>query len=419
MTDEPVVSVAADPVEGIGGGTRRPVRRWLYRRLRALAVVGRPTQRVAAAFQLTALHARSRTMKLKLHMLARRQLLLTRRSEERAHRHRMPVRATPEPLALAQRTGPIWIHGSWRTGSTYVWSKFRASPDYFAYYEPFHEDLESLSREGIERATTTAWPSHHPDIGAPYYAEYRSLIHTLGVSGFEFPFSYTNFFVHAEPLPAQQRYLDHLVAHAAGRGRPVFGFCRSWGRVGWFKRYCAGTHIALTRDPLALWRSASRRQQIYGDTYFLVMPQVILHLAQRPPWLQDYLQVLGLGRLARYATVNDARRGAERDLRRNPAHVMASFVAAQCLANVIAERYADVVLRIDELATDSGRRILTDILHSRYDIHLDWQDCRIPTYAPRDQDRPFLDAWSEARRLAEQTLDTTPIFAHPIDGRPR
>lgn len=411
MADKTVNSATTDPTCGIRGDHRRRWGVWLYRRLRRLAVVGNPIRRLAASFRLGTLHIRSRQMKLKLRVLARRQLLLTGGREIPA---RIPVPVCQTPSASAQRTGPIWIHGSWRTGSTYVWGKFRGHPDYFAYYEPFHEVLETLSLDDIARTTTTAWPSHHPDIGAPYYAEYRPLVETIGVKGFEFPFSYINFFLHADPLPAQKRYLDGLLAHAAGRGRPVFGFCRSWGRVGWFKRHFAGTHIALTRDPLALWRSAHRRLAIYGDTYFLVMPQVILHLAQRDMWLQNYLKELGLGQLTRYATISEARHAAERTLRHKPAQAMACFVASQCLASVIAERYADVVLRIDELATDSGRRVLADVLQSRYDISLDWCDCHIPAYAPRDQDQVFLDSWSQARRLAEQTLDTTAIFTHPV-----
>ena len=36
---------------------------------------------------------------------------------------------------------PIFIHAMWRTGSTYVWKKFRDQQQYRAYFEPFNEYL--------------------------------------------------------------------------------------------------------------------------------------------------------------------------------------------------------------------------------------------------------------------------------------
>jgi hypothetical protein len=47
------------------------------------------------------------------------------------------------------RPRPIFIHAIWRTGSTYIWKKFREQGRYRSYFEPLHE-LLLRSQEEIE-----------------------------------------------------------------------------------------------------------------------------------------------------------------------------------------------------------------------------------------------------------------------------
>ena len=42
---------------------------------------------------------------------------------------------------------PVFIHSLFRTGSTYIWLKFRNNEQYYCYYEPFHEVLSILTRD--------------------------------------------------------------------------------------------------------------------------------------------------------------------------------------------------------------------------------------------------------------------------------
>ncbi|MDA8389240.1 MAG: hypothetical protein M0Z76_00610 [Gammaproteobacteria bacterium] len=398
-------------------------RRQLYRRLLALIGMQGAIGYLRTAAGLGLLHMRSRHMKLKLQMLERRYLAM-RRERERFGQPAAIHAAAPPPTeitATVRRHGPIWLHGSWRTGSTYVWHKFRADTRYLAYYEPFHENLEHLTAENIGGARHDTWNSHHPDVGAPYFQEYRELIHHIGVRHFVPALPYRNFFTNGDPLPEQRAYLDALVGHAERQGRrPVFGFCRSWGRTAWFRRYAPpGVHIVLTRDPLSLWRSAQERHRRYGDVYFLTMPLVSLVLAEHEPWLAHYLRVMGLDHIGRDVDLARAQRHAAGLLKTDPDAIMRAFVAAQGLALTMALCHADVVMPIEDLACAMRRRALHDTLSSRYDIHLDWSDCRIPVWEPRTEDKAFLAAWSQARTEAEHTLERymapiLPPWPHPI-----
>ncbi|WP_298138245.1 hypothetical protein [Acidiferrobacter sp.] len=380
-------------------------------------------KKAALALRLAGLHVRSQRMKYKLRALGRRQLTLTQEIAWLETR-----RQTPTPPARAGRTAlsdaradPIWIHAPWRAGSTYVWNKFRSHPRYLAFYEPFHEILETLTPATIETTTATSWPSGHPRLAAPYYREYESLlVQGGGVRGFAHTFPYTYYFANDEPLSRQQAYLNGLVAHARALGRrPVFGFCRSTGRAAWFARYMPGTHIALTRDGLGLWRSAFSRSRALGDMYFITRPLIILLMSRRDPWIADYLASLDLDPVARLCDLGRAEHEAERLATRDPALTMRAFAAVFALGTALSQRHADIVVPIEGLSTEAGRRALTASLAGRFDIALDWSDCAIPIYQARPDDKPFLAHWHEALCRAEACVSNvvTPAQRPAHNGR--
>ena len=381
-----------------------------------LSRIGR---RMAVALRLAGLHGRSRRMKHKLRILGRRQLALTQEIAwlEARRRHSMPP-ATGH-AASDERTGPIWIHAPWRAGSTYVWNKFRSCPQYLAFYEPFHESLETLTPTAVAGATARSWPSGHPPLDAPYYREFEPLlIPGGGVRGFEHALPYTYYFVNDEPLACQRAYLNDLVAHAQSLGRrAVFGFCRSTGRAAWFKRHMPGVHIALTRDGLGLWRSAFGRSQTHGDLYFVTRPLIILLLSRRDPWIADYLAALDLDPVPRLSDAGRAQREAERLAIRDPDLTMRAFAAVFALGTALSQRHADVVMPIEALSTEAGRRSLDASLAGRFDVALDWSDCAIPVCTARAGDEPFLEYWHEALRRAEACVPDPHASAPEHAGR--
>ncbi len=370
--------------------------------------IRRTVRWTAIAARLASLHFASHRMKHKLRVLSRRHLTLIREIENLANQQ---AATSSGPSRQSQSSdwateGPIFVHSAWRAGSTYFWNKFRSSPRYLAYYEPFHESLETLTASAIETATSTSWPCRHPVLDAPYYKEYSNLLEACGgVKNFQWTFPYLNYFLHNEPLPDQQAYLNALSHYAKTRRlRPVFGFCRSIGRMPWFSRYMPGVHIALTRDALGMWRSALDRKKAYDDLYFLARPLLILFVARRDPWIARYFAALGLGSLPRISDSGVARRQAEQIVRRDLSLTTRAFAAVFALGTALSQRHADIVISMEALSTELGCRAISETLIGRYDIDLNWRDCRIPVYSPCSEDELFLDCWNRASILAERSI---------------
>ena len=151
------------------------------------------------------------------------------------------------------RKNPIFIHSLFRTGSTYVWNKFRQHDEYYCYYEPFHQEMASLEKGKIDiwgyDKSCTQW-MRHPDLNVGYLREYEKVLEpgVKGVPFFKKSFSFDNFFNNAEN-PDQKKYIDFLL-ESAGDRTPVLQFNRSSLRISWFKRnYPDALHLYLMRGP--------------------------------------------------------------------------------------------------------------------------------------------------------------------------
>src|SRR5262249_45081642 len=158
------------------------------------------------------------------------------------------------PLDGAPRL--IFVHSSFRTSSTWFWSKFRPLRETACYYEPFNDELATITCDKAGWAGFNAWDSHHPPT-EPYYLEYLPLIQaTGGVPLYERSFHLEWFTpiggIRGKLRPTEIKYLAALVNHARGRGKiPVFQDTRSLGRLWPLKESFGGLHIFLYRN---LWR---------------------------------------------------------------------------------------------------------------------------------------------------------------------
>lgn len=161
------------------------------------------------------------------------------------------IRARPAPSAA-----PVFLHSSWRTSSTWFWSRFRAAAGTLCYFEPFNELLATLTRDQALAWDYKWWNSGHPP-GDPYCLEYLPLIRRAGgVRLFEKSIP-NDWFVplgglQGELRSAELRYLALLLRHAARAGKmPVLGFTNSLARIAAIKSRFGGVHIFQYRD---LWR---------------------------------------------------------------------------------------------------------------------------------------------------------------------
>lgn len=146
----------------------------------------------------------------------------------------------------------------WRSGSTYVWSRFRDAPGTRCFYEPLHEGLSRLTHARISRETPdTALDLRHPPMRRPYFSEYAPLLSRRGVVGHRQAFARDRYALAAdERHPRLKHYLDSLIDHARGDGlTPVLGFNGTNFRLPWLDRLFRPFNLYVERDPAGIWAS--------------------------------------------------------------------------------------------------------------------------------------------------------------------
>jgi hypothetical protein len=191
----------------------------------------------------------------------------------------------------------IFLHAGWRSCGTWLWEALRERDTVRAYYEPLHEDLDSLDRAALTRFSPGSWDSGHSP-GAPYFAEYLPLVrHGMfgdrpGIHRYERRFAFDDFFRDPDhDDPGLRAYLQSLIDAASAEGRvPVLKFCRSLGRVPWMARHFPDAmHAVVLRDPVAQWLSARRQMEVAKNRYFVLAPFVILARNAAHPMVADAL----------------------------------------------------------------------------------------------------------------------------------
>ena len=188
-----------------------------------------------------------------------------------------------------QASAPIFTHSSFRTSSTWIWSKFRAHPGVLAYYECFHEDLKLISAAGIKALRPDHWESGHPEMD-PYFKEFIPLLRRGGgIAGFDRSMAFERFFpadgYNGSLSRAEVSYIERLMARGTRlRRKPCLACKRSLGRLRALKQSIGGTHIVLQRSLLPQWRSY-REQAFTGNPYFLDTLLRTIALNQREPFM--------------------------------------------------------------------------------------------------------------------------------------
>jgi hypothetical protein len=184
---------------------------------------------------------------------------------------------------------PVFIHSLFRTGSTYIWLKFRNNKKNCCYYEPFNEVLSVLSKDvSCELNKTFAIDVlGHPQLGRRYFYEYEKLLidDIQGVPCFQKSFVADEFCC-VNNTNKLIKYVDFLIS-SSGHRRPVFQFCRSSLRVDWFVRnYPEACNIYIVRNPRDNWASYVINSQ-KGNNYFLVMNLVFAGLNKKNKYLNE------------------------------------------------------------------------------------------------------------------------------------
>ena len=168
---------------------------------------------------------------------------------------------------------PVFIHSLFRTGSTYVWLKFRKINEYYCYYEPFHQVLPRLTVEisNIYDEENSRLFMRHPPLDKRYFFEYEKFLSegARGVPYFKKSFI-ADEFCYVGDGQGLKRYIDFLIS-GAGNKIPVFQFNRSALRVKWFKeQYPESFNLYILRNPRDNWASCMSFLR-EGNSFFVTM----------------------------------------------------------------------------------------------------------------------------------------------------
>lgn len=205
-----------------------------------------------------------------------------------------PDEPAPSPMGFtgmlsALDQPPVFLHSLWRTGSTYLFGKFRETGRFYCLYEPLHEFMGRLDEEHLREYSgqqITSRQNHRSMVGG-YFDEYRPLQRPRvpGIRGYRESMAITSFF--APESVRFQRYVRRLVEDCQAQGlRPMLQFCRSSGRLEFFSEHLRGTNIYLQRNPRDQWQSYLAAETPY------YMPLTVAIATLRRPYARRLSSIL-------------------------------------------------------------------------------------------------------------------------------
>jgi hypothetical protein len=304
----------------------------------------------------------------------------------------------------------IFLHSGWRTGSTYVWNRFRQDPRTLAYYEPLHELLGHPGR-GLTEFRSNPETSHHPALDAPYFAEYQPLIDDGRIGLFDPAFAYRRFFLSAtDREPGLERYLRALIDPAEACGRvPVLGFSRSLGRVGWLKHTFDAVHLLVVRNPRSQWASILHQKNRHNISYFLINQFLICGQNRDHPLLRPLIARYDIPLVRTSSVINDIAVYQRLFDGVGDGIGYLVFYYLWRITVALARADCDIVIDVDRLATDSACRSRTAAtLQARTGLALSFDDA---AGGQRDVEAPDLDY----RRIETFVAELLPETVPPLD----
>lgn len=278
---------------------------------------------------------------------------------------------------------PVFVHSLFRSGSTYIFDKFRRHGGYTCFQEPFNEalldartDRASLIDEGQTKDTRQAL--RHPELDKPYFQEFYDT-HEAWRGVLKEDSLYADSFGDT----AGRETVAYLLALSnAAQNRPLFQTCRTSLRLDTLKKAIRGVHIALWRNPWDQWWSMKATD--YFNTALRVAVDTASATADRGG-LREYLDVPRTESL----TVPDAfvfhgRRPQSADASYR------TFFAIWLMSMLTADQSADLVVGIDMLSHDeSYRQDICNQLDALGVQVADFDDCMSPRYDFSQEDVDF------------------------------
>jgi hypothetical protein len=279
---------------------------------------------------------------------------------------------------------PVFLHSLFRTGSTYLFDKFRRTEQFYCYQEPCNEaliDLDARPDGFLKPPDYDSRMLRHPKLTAPYFFEFYCIRDRLkGL--FRKSFSFEEYFTGPRLPNAQKEYFGTLI-NAAPR-RPLLQFCRSAGRVEALRREFGGTHIHLWREPRGQWWSYKI------SSYFDATTHATYNAVQLPA---------ALSKIRALANIPQFRgRSVNREICFHRSHPMASresylaFFGIWLYSFIAFERHASATISINQLNDEHYRSRATQALVSAGVGELDFSDAKLTNSSFLKTEEPFYES---------------------------
>ena len=257
---------------------------------------------------------------------------------------------------------PIFLHGMWRSGSTFIWSRFRALNSTCCFYEPLHHGLARLTAAKIERDTPEVIAGNkHPQLSAPYFAEFAPLLKSRGVTGYRPTLAYHRFALEPGAAnPDLDRYINVLLNHAQASGKTaVLGFNRSGLRMGWLRELFSSYDVQVERDPRQIWWSYVQQAR-KGNYFFLQKWLFVLECNADHPLFAPIAEQLPLRRgTQRFAAGEKAfYRGVLQLMQPDRVYLMVFYLWLLLVVQALTR--CDLVIDLDRCADPPYRARLTE-----------------------------------------------------------
>ncbi len=291
-------------------------------------------------------------------------------------------------------SAPIFIHSMFRTGSTWLFDRFRQAEDqgFWCYKEPFHEILINLKDQpelvlGIHSDMSTSL--RHPALDKPYFYEFYAIREHIGDS-FQKCISFDSFFDHTV-CPAFDEYTAKLIHHASGR--PVLQCCRSFGRVKHIRQHHGGIHIYLWRNPWDQWWS----YQI--NDYFDTAALAIINAYNPPQVITLLREELGFSQVREVSFSDEYQRLLQIPISAQNRYLI--FYTLWLYSFIENRSLADCEINIDSLSNDPTVPAKIKKRFEEFNVTgIDLSSSNIPQFYFGDEDKKFFtDAEQRAHKL--------------------
>jgi hypothetical protein len=270
----------------------------------------------------------------------------------------------------------VFLQTGFRTGGTWLWSRFRANTETLCFCEPLNEALEQITPAMIADLKPENSNLRHPTLETPYFEEFVPLLNDCGkgVKAYRTEFGLGSYFAMPDEQPAgMTEYLQSLIDLAVHQNRlPVLKFTRALARADWLKScFPQACQIALIREPWPQFQSALSLAYRHDNYTFLMIPMFAIS-RPRDGGLKALCERLGIPSVPLSCGIETCAGTYTRLAREMPvADLFSAFLGMYVASHARCVRFADLVVVQESLTSAVYRQQVESDVRAATGINVD------------------------------------------------